>query len=206
MSYSEFMDASHSRHELSDTLLQDETYDDRQEEYDEFDEQHDVKTYLSWNAPGRPYKKRTREYFTNSLLIVLAIEVILFLFSQYLLMALVISLAFLSFALAIVPPHTYYYRISSEGIRIEDHYFIWDEIYDFYFMKRHGQDILHLRTKAYFPGELTIVLGDIPLKQVKMVLLMFLPYREYVKPTFMEKAGDWLEKNFPLERTTAPEA
>lgn len=163
-------------------------------------EQHAVKTYLSWHAPGRPYRKRSKEYFTNSFLITMAIEIILFLFSQYLLMLVVISLAFLAFALAIVPPHMFYYKISSEGIQVEDNFFIWEELYDFYFLKRQGIDVLHVRTKAYFPGELTVVLGDIPVDQVRAVMLPFLPYREHVEPTFMEKAGDWLEKNFPLEK------
>lgn len=165
-------------------------------------EEEEITTYLSWHALGRPYKKHSMEYYTNGFLITMAIEIILFLFSQYLLMALVLSLAFLSFALAIVPPHKLYYRISSEGIRIEEHYFIWEELYDFYFTKKNGQDLLHIRTKDYFPGELTIMLGDIPLQQVKTVLLAFLPFREYVKPSFIEKAGNWLERNFPLERQT----
>jgi len=171
-----------------------------------YDDQYDVKTYLSWHAPGRPYRKRSKEYFINSTLITISIEIILVFFAQYLLMLVVFSLALLAFALAAVPPHEYYYRISSEGIRIEDHYFIWDELYDFYFMKRHGKDVLHVRTKAYFPGELTIVLGDVPLNQAKMVMRMFLPYREYVRPTFTEKATEWMETNFPLERTPAPDS
>jgi len=160
----------------------------------------EVKTYLSWHAHGRPYQQHSVEYYTNSFLITMAIEIILFLFSQYVLMALVFSLAFLVFALSVVPPRNLYYRISSEGIRIEDHYFIWDELYDFYFTKSHKQDILHIRTKDYFPGELTIVLGDITIKQIKSVLIYFLPFREYVKPSLVDRAGNWLEKNFPLER------
>lgn len=167
-------------------------------EYDPSDEE--VKTYLSWHAPGRPYQKHSIEYYTNAFLITMAIEIILFLFSQYLLMVLVLSLAFLTFALAFVPPHVFFYSISSEGVRIEDHYFIWDELYDFYFMENHGQDILHVRTKDYFPGEVTVVLGEVPAKQVKSILIHFLPFREYVKPTFMDKAGNWLAKNFPLEK------
>lgn len=189
------MDGFNVYQDNTDYLPEDEQMD--QGGYD------DVRTYLSWHAPGRPYKKHSLEYFTNSFLIVMAVEIILFLFSQYLLMALVLSLAFLVFALAVVPPHNLYYRISSQGIRIEDHYFIWEELYDFYFMKSHGMDILYVRTKDYFPGELTIILGDVPPQQVKTVLLNFLPFREYVKPTFMDKAGTWLEKNFPLEKTQA---
>jgi hypothetical protein len=170
---------------------------------EELEEHHEVKTFLSWHAPGRPFKRRSKEYFVNCFLITIAVEIILFLFSQYLLMLVVFSLAFLAFALAIVPPHTFFYKISSEGVQVENHFFIWEELYDFYFMKRQGIEVLHIRTKAYFPGELTVVLGDIPVSHVKAVLLPFLPYREYVEPTFMEKAADWLEKNFPLERTAS---
>ncbi|HSX08794.1 MAG TPA: hypothetical protein VLF93_01440 [Candidatus Saccharimonadales bacterium] len=176
---------------------------DPEEDMEPEEDFEEIQTYLSWHSPGRPYKKHSIEYFTNSFLIMMALEIILFLFSQYLLMALVFSLVFLAFALAVVPPRNLYYRVSSEGIRIEDHYFIWDELYDFYFVKSYGQEVLHIRTKDYFPGELTIVLGDIPLQQVKSVLIHFLPFREYVKPTFMEKAATWLERNFPLERTAA---
>lgn len=164
-------------------------------------ENGEVKTYLSWHAPGRPYKKHSMEYYMNAFLITMAIEIILFLFSQYLLMALVLSLAFLTFSLAFVPPHKLYYRISSQGVRVDNHYFIWEELYDFYFTKSNGLEVLHIRTKVYFPGELTILLGDVPLQQIKAVLMEFLPFREYVSPTFMEKAGTWLEKNFPLERS-----
>jgi hypothetical protein len=185
--------------------MQDEYVNNDLEGYNNYDysNDNDVTTYLSWHAPGRPYRVRSSEYYINSFLILAAVEIILFFFSQYLLMLVSFSLGFLAFALAIVPPHTFYYKISSQGIRVEDSFFIWDELYDFYFMKQHGQDVLHIRTKAYFPGELTISLGDIPTQQIRGVLLQHLPFREYVKPTFTEKAGEWLEKNFPLEKSTS---
>jgi hypothetical protein len=162
--------------------------------------EHDVRTYLEWNAPGRPFIKRSREYFVNILLIMMAIEIILFLFGQYLLMLVVFSLVFLSFAISMIPPHQFYYKISSEGIRIEDYFYIWEELYDFFFIKHEGEEVLYLTTKDYFPGELKLTLGDMQVEEVKKALLPFLPYREYVKPTFMEKSGDWLSRNFPLEK------
>lgn len=162
---------------------------------------YEVKTLLSWNAPGRPFRKRGKEYYVSSLLIVLLIEIILFLFSQYLLMLVVLSLLFVAFALVTVPPHNTSYKISTEGLTVEDYFYLWQELYDFYFKKRDGIDILHVRTKAFFPGELTITLGDIEKDKVKSVLLLYLPYREVIRKTFMEKGGDWISKNFPLERT-----
>ncbi len=160
---------------------------------------NEVKTLLSWTAPGRPFRKRTKQYYLTSLLIMLFVEVILFLFSQYMLMLVVLSLVFVAFALATVPPRDFHYRISTEGVMVEDHFYLWQELYDFYFKKRNGIDVLHIRTHAFIPGELTITLGNVSEEHVKSVLLPYLPYREYIKPTFMDKSADWLSKNFPLE-------
>lgn len=164
----------------------------------------EVKTLLAWNAPGRPFRKRQKSYFATSLLIMFFLEIILFLFSQYMLMLVVVSFVFVAFALAIVPPHDFHYRISTEGIFVEDHFFLWTELYDFYFKKRENQDVLYIRTHAFIPGILTITLGDIPAENIKKLLLPFLPFREYVHPTFMERAGDWLNKTFPLELHPSP--
>jgi hypothetical protein len=160
-----------------------------------------IKTILAWTAPGRPFQKKTKQYYATSLLIMLLVEVILFLFSQYLLMAVVLSLVFFAFVLASVPPKNFHYKISTEGVTIEDHFFLWQELYDFYFKKREGVDVVHVRTHAFIPGELTLPLGELDREHIEQALLPFLPFRELVKPTFMEKSGDWLTKTFPLEKT-----
>jgi hypothetical protein len=161
-----------------------------------------VETLLEWTAPGRPFRKRGRQYYLTSLLIVILVEIILFLFSQYMLMLVVLSLLFVAFSLATIAPSNFKYRISTEGITIEDHFFLWQELYDFYFKKREGVDVVHIRTHSFIPGELTLTLGAIDREHIKSVLLPYLPYREVIKPTFMEKSGDWLTKNFPLEKPT----
>lgn len=160
----------------------------------------DVKTLISWSAPGRPFRKKGKEFFYTSLLIVFLIEVILFIFSEYLLMFVVGTLYFFSVALATVPPQNFHYRISTQGIKVEDHFFIWDELYDFYFKKFDGIEVLIVRTKSLLPGDLKISLGDVPMDHIRRVLIGYLPYREVVKPSFMDKSGDWLARNFPLER------
>ena len=160
----------------------------------------DVKTLVSWSAPGRPFRKKGKEFFYTGLLIVFLIEVILFIFSEYLLMFVVATLYFFSIALATVPPQNFHYRISTQGIKVEDHFFIWEELYDFYFRKIDGVEILIVRTKNLLPGELKITLGDVPQDHVRRVLIGYLPFREVVKPSFMDKSGEWLSRNFPLER------
>lgn len=176
--------------------LKEENYneEDLPEAYD------DVVTLLAWHAPGRPYRKHSLEYFVNIFLITVAVEIIVFLFHIEILMLVILSLAFFGVVMAIVPPHIFYYKLTSEGIRIEDAFFIWDELYDFYFEKHDGVDMIKVGTKSMYPGELTLMLGDMSPQQVKSAMIAFLPFREYVKPTFTQKAGDWLGKNFPLEK------
>ncbi len=154
---------------------------------------------IEWVSPGRPFKKRAKQYYLTGLLIMLLVEIILFLFSEYLLMAVVLSLTFMSFALAGVPPKDFKYKITTEGIQIEDKFFLWKELYDFYFMGKDEYETIHVRTEAYLPGELIVTFPKSDKEKIKHYLITYLPYREYVKPSFIDRAGGWLSKNFPLE-------
>ena len=163
---------------------------------------HSVETLFSWKAPGRPFRKRGKEYYLTTLLAAVLIEIILFLFGQYMLMTVVVSFLFLSFVLVSTPPHDFTYRLSTEGVAIEDHFYLWQELYDFYFKKKQGTETVHIRTRAFLPGELIIPLGTTDKEHLKNILIQALPYREVVKATFMEKSADWLSRTFPLEQKT----
>ncbi len=154
---------------------------------------------FEWKSPGRPFRKRAKQYFLTALLMMLLVEIILFLFSEYLLMAVVLALVFVAFALSSVPPKEFYYKMSNEGIQIEDAFFLWKELYDFYFIKKDNVETIRIRTEAYLPGELTITFNPEDREKIQKFLVEYLSFREYVKPSFTDKAGDWLSKNFPLE-------
>ncbi len=162
--------------------------------------ENEVKTFLDWTSPGRPFRKKNKEYYLTAILLVLLVEVLLFLFSQYMLMLVVLSLLFFSFSLSFTPPANFQYRISSEGVQVQDKFFIWSELYDFYFKTTEDQEVLHIRTHAFIPGELILTLDGQDREKVKGAMLPYLPFREFVKPTFMEKSGNWVSENFPLER------
>lgn len=172
-----------------------------EEQFDNsFPYDHSLKTLLSWQAPGRPFRKRGKEYFLSAMLLVLFLQIILFLFGQYMLMLVVLALLFVSFTLSSVPPTNFHYKISNQGITIEDHFYLWEELYDFYFKKREGLWVLHVRTRMFIPAVLNITLDTVDKDHVREVLLRFLPYREVIRKSFLEKAGDFLSHNFPLER------
>src|SRR5688572_13396144 len=96
----------------------------------------DIRTLLSWSAPGRPYVRRSKQFYSTAVLIALLLSVVSFLFSQYILILVIFSVLFLGFAFAFVPPKNFHYAISTQGIRVEDHFYIWEELYDFYFKRR----------------------------------------------------------------------
>ncbi len=182
---------------VNDDLATDPYFAD---DYDPDYASHPIKTLLSWKGNGRPFRNHGKEYYINASLIVLIFEVLLFLFSQYVLMLVIISMLFVVFALAVVPPHTVNYRISTEGIAIDDYFYLWQELYDFYFKHINGEDILHIRTKDEYASDITVLLGDIPKEYIKSLLINYLPYREVVPLSFMEKSGNWLTRTFPLDK------
>jgi len=114
-------------------------------------------------------------------------------------MVVVVALVFVAFALAYVPPKNFYYKISSEGVMVEDRFFLWKELYDFYFRESENLETLHIRTESFIPGELILTFHESDKDKIKQALLPYLEFREYIKPTFVDKAANWLTKNFPLE-------
>ena len=141
------------------------------EEHSKHHSYADVKTLVSWSAPGRPYRKKGKEFYLSGLMIVFLINIILFIFKEYMAMTVVVTLYFFATALASVPPQNFHYRISNQGIKVEDHFYIWDELYDFYFKKIDGNEILVVRAKNIIPGELKISLGEVPADHVRRVMI-----------------------------------
>ena len=160
---------------------------------------HEVKTLLSWKAKGRPFKRRSREFFFMIVFITLALCIILFLFKEYVLILAVLSIAFLGTVLATAEPYEVEHRITTQGVITGEHAHLYKELYDFWFDEKDGNKVLYIRTYAILPGVLSLLLGDMDEKVVRDVLVKHIPYREVVKKTFMDKASNWLSKNFPLE-------
>ena len=59
---------------------------------------------IGWTAPARPFKPRDKKYFTTIGVTVLVIGLILVLVREFLLIGVIISLAFVSYVLATVKP------------------------------------------------------------------------------------------------------
>lgn len=159
----------------------------------------EIKTLLSWEAPSRPFRKRDRSYYTYSALIVVVICLILFFARQFLLMGTVLSLTFVAYVLAFVPPHNIKYRISTQGITIGEDFYFWHFLDSFWFKEKEKSKVLHIQTRLRFPAQLMLVLEGQDEEKVKKLVARFLPYVEVPYRSWMEKWSEGLQRNFPLE-------
>lgn len=154
-------------------------------------------TVFEWQAPSRPFKKRNRQYYTTIIAIVFLVSLILFFAGQFLPIAVVISVAFLGYVLSSVPPQTAVNKITTYGIRVEDQLYYWMEMGRFLFDKKYDQPLFHVEI-GRFPGRLTLLIGDSSNDELREILSQVL-LEEKPKPTFIDKAAQWIQEKIPLE-------
>lgn len=162
-------------------------------------DRNEERLVLEWVAPSRPFKKRDREYYTTIGIIVFLLTLILFFAGQFLLIAVLISLAFVSYVLASVPPEPIHNMITTFGIRTGDQIFYWEELGRFWFSEKYKSDVLHVETARAFPAQLMLLLGDKTKEEVKTAMLK---HTVFEKPaaTWLDNAAKWMQEKFPLEK------
>jgi len=157
-----------------------------------------TKVLLSWKAPARPFKKRDREYFTTIGAIVFLVAVILVFLKEWLLIAVVVSLMFVAYVLATVPPEIVEHTITNKGVETGGKLYKWEELKRFWFSKKWKDTVLNIETEKSFPGRLLLVVPEVERKRVEETLAKYLEM-EAPEPTFMDKAAKWLSEKVPLE-------
>jgi hypothetical protein len=170
-------------------------------EGDEMEEDDDpVKTFLEWDAPARPYIKRGRSYYTYSAVIAILVILISLLAGWFLLIGAILALLFLVYVINFVPPEDVHYKISTQGITINEHFYHWQELNSFWVMKKDGSRLLFVSTQRRFPAVLILVLReDISDEKVQKVVAKFLPFHEIPPRSLMDKWSEGLQRHFPLE-------
>lgn len=162
-------------------------------------EAEEIKTLLSWQGPSRPFRKKDRSYYTTLAIIVILLVLILLLAREFLLIAAILSLAFVAYVLAFVPPHRIQYRISTQGVTVGDDFYFWHFLDSFWFKDKEGYKVVHMQTRLRFPAQIMLVLEEVDVEIVKKIVSRFLPFHEIPYKSWLEKWSESLQKNFPLE-------
>src|SRR3989344_4216707 len=129
----------------------------------------EVETLLVWEGISRPYRKKDRSYYTTIAVIVFLLILISLLAREYLLVGVILSITFVSYVLAFIPPQNITYKISTQGITIGEHFYFWHDLDSFWFKNKEGQQVLFIQTRLRFPGILVLVLRDQDEEEVKKI-------------------------------------
>ncbi|MFA5932623.1 MAG: DUF5673 domain-containing protein [Microgenomates group bacterium] len=158
-----------------------------------------VRTYLTWTAPARPFRKRDRSFFTTTAIILVLLVLISLLAREYIFIGVLLALAFVVYVLAFVPPEDVEYKISTQGITIGDHFYFWAELNSFWFSEKEGYKILNIATNLRFPSQLIILIKADHIEEVKKTVAKYLPFHEIAPKNLMDSWASSLQKHFPLE-------
>ena len=155
---------------------------------------------FEWSAPARPYKERTREFYTTILSIAFLLAVILFLLKEFLLIGVIMAFAFLSYVLATHKPEEVKHQLTTLGINTDGKLYKWEDLTQFWVQKQFSQEVVFVRTTKSLPGIILLVL-DPPQKSAILKILADKLKEETPTASFVDKASRWLGQKIPLENS-----
>ncbi len=152
---------------------------------------------VDWVAAARPYKRRSRQFFSTMWAIALLLIIILIFANQVIFAMVIASLAFMAHLMFRVPPGNIYYALTTFGVRVGEGLYFWEELNHYWFDTKYGQRVLMIDS-IRFPHRLTLVIFPEDEEILRRLLSTVLPEFK-PKPTLYEKWANWLAKTFPLE-------
>lgn len=158
------------------------------------------KLILEWTSPARPYKKRSREFYTTILSIAFLLAVILLLLREFLLIGVIIAFAFLSYVLATHKPEDVIHQVTTKGIRTDNKLFEWSELTNFWLKKEWNQEMVICQTVKALPGVILMVIDPKNREEIIKAIGEKIPL-EKPADSFVDKASKWLGDKVPLENT-----
>lgn len=153
-----------------------------------------VKELFSWVAPERVFVARDKKWFGNVAILGLLLMVITLFLRDFLLMGVILAVLFVLYILATVPPEKVEHKITTQGLISHNHSYIWDELADFWFSEKYGQELLKIETYLRFPGELDLVIARDDKDRIRELLARYIPFREIASKSWIEKSSEWFTK------------
>lgn len=160
--------------------------------------QEPLKDLFVWQALARPYKRRNKEWYSTIAAIIFLLAVILIFLQEWALIGVIVSIGFLSYVLSSVPPEKVESKITTRGMFAGGRRFDWTLLYRFWFSEKWGSSLLNIETRLGFPRRLMFVINKPDQHKIKKILEKYL-ILEKPQNQFVDRAGNWLQRKFPLE-------
>lgn len=158
------------------------------------------KLLIEWTSPARPYKTRSREFYSTIVSIVFLLGIILLLLQEFLLIGVIIAFAFLAYVLATNKPNNVIHQITTKGIRTDHILYDWSDLTNFWLKKQWDQEVIICQTKKALPGIILMVIDDKKRKDIIKTLGDKIPLEKPLD-SFVDRASQWLGDKIPLENT-----
>ena len=158
------------------------------------------KVLLEWSAPSRPFKQRDRRYFTNIAVIAIFLVLIFLFMREFLLVATILAVAFVYYALNTVSPEETHHKITTHGVNVSGQLYPWGELKDFWLTEKLGSEVINIDTKKTFPARIFMLVGEGSKDKIVKTLSEHLPFQEKPKETLFDKVAERMEGKISLEK------
>ena len=149
------------------------------------------KPLITWTAPTRPFKKRTREFYINLFAVSGLIGLIIFLIEGIIPVILIVSLLFIFYIFSTIEPENAEYSLTSFGVRINGKMIkYWEELGLYWFAKRMNDETLVLETNTA-PWRIEFVIDRGKKEEIEKIISKKL-YKHESPETPLDKASKWI--------------
>lgn len=154
---------------------------------------------MEWRSPSHPYKKRSKLFYQTVAAFTFLFVVIVFFLHEFLLIGVILSIAFVVYAIYSVPPISVEHKITPIGFDNAGRLFRWPELAAFWFEEKWGVKVLIIQTHLPLFSQIRAIIEDDKEVNIKQILGKYLLYVDKPPKTFVDHITDWIQDNIPLE-------
>ncbi len=156
----------------------------------------------SWDAPLRPYIKRSPFVVRTYISIGVLLSLIAIFFGDLPLMLVILAILFIFFVFTVTPPPVIINKITQFGIETSGTTIRWDVLSHFYFARRFNYDVLILVTHEPYSHHFYIVVPDEKTKEsIVKTISEHVMFQEKPVRTVTDKLVDWFSQFLISEET-----
>lgn len=160
---------------------------------------------FSWQAPIRPYKRKTAGVLRFYLAVAVLLTLLVYFFGDLILVLPIWSTVFVVYVLTVTAPSMVTYRITKFGIEIAGITYHWDDLSSYYITRRFDYGVITITGQPQSGLFVYLVLPSNEVKtQVTSILNEKLVYLAEPQPSLTDRMAHWLTSLMPDEE--APRA
>jgi hypothetical protein len=154
---------------------------------------------VSWEGPSHPFKRRNRTFYQTVAAITFLCVAIVFFLHEFLLIGVILSIAFVVYVLSTVPPVPVINKVTPLGFEHSGRLFRWMELSAFWFEKQWDETVLVVATRLPYPAQVRVVVKSVTTAKLKEVIGKYLEYKQKPPKNFIDRISDWLSQRIVLD-------